>query len=110
MPNHAGGAVGEISNIAVLDEDALAVADVGDARGEVLRGGEGSGEDAEQYGDAQPQEEISFVSVDRRDESHMIPLVLEVRQHRRERCRRVEKCPWGDDIVKRGRDKEQAAS
>jgi hypothetical protein len=46
MPNHAGGVVGEISNIAVLDEDALAVADVGDARGEVLRGGEGSGEDA----------------------------------------------------------------
>jgi hypothetical protein len=36
MANHAGRGVGEVTHVAVLDEEALAVADVGEAGKEVL--------------------------------------------------------------------------
>lgn len=110
MPNHAGGVVGEISDIAVLDEDSFAVANVGKTGGEVLRGGEGSGENAEQYDDAQLQEKIAFVSVDRRDESHMIPLCLRSAATSPGEVPSSPRVPGRDHIVERGGEKEQAAS
>ena len=56
MADHAGCVVGGVADVAVLDEHALAAADVDQAWGQVLRDGEGGGEESEQRQDAQVEE------------------------------------------------------
>src|ERR1700730_2305487 len=62
MAHHAVGIVGRIADVAVLNEHALAVADVGDASRQVLRSGESGHESAKQHCDAQLENESSIFS------------------------------------------------